>query len=201
MHHCNYKCSASQQIYAGTSPCMPPEFWYLNCIFCYKLIQICVISISEVDIWPGGHICLHFATAKCWHFGNTVLNPTICSFPLALGWTKVKEKLWWYLRRPSKVSLEPDKSTFLSEGTVMNMQAGNRLFLMKKKNLSFNTLETIRGNTSFPNQLICPASQDFQFRLVTWMYTWLLVISDYVLTCITCLHFAAVHLLFICVAF
>lgn len=145
--------------------CTPSELLYLNSIFCYKLIQIGEVSVSEVDIWPGVHICLLFATAKCWHFGNTVLNPAIDSTFLstgtALGWVeaKVKDKLWC-LRRPSKISFDPGKSTFLSEGTVMNWQAENRWVLMLsllkwqifKKSLSFNTLETIRDNTSFPKQ-------------------------------------------------
>lgn len=101
--------------------CMPSELFYLNCIFCYKLIQICEMSVSEVDRRPGVHLCLHFAAAKCWHFGNIVLNLAIDSTSLSTGtglvWveTKVKENLWC-LRRPSKISFEPDKSTFLSEG-------------------------------------------------------------------------------------
>lgn len=68
---------------------IPSELLHLNCIFCYKLIQICEMGVSEVAIWPGVHICLHFA--------NTVQNPAIDATLLSTGtvlvWVETKVQL------------------------------------------------------------------------------------------------------------
>jgi len=74
---------------------MPSELLHLNCIFCYKLIQMREISVSEVDIWSGVHVCLHLATTKHWHFANTGLNPALDSTFLspATGLVRVETKV------------------------------------------------------------------------------------------------------------